>query len=511
VSPPGGSLARGSRAGLLATAGLAAAFAAPLAAQGFLPGLPGHERYTTMAPQIRGSVVSGALEVEWAADGGSLTWERAGTRYRHDLASGRTTEIGRVDEDAGGGRGRRGPERGRQFEVAFSPDSAWRAFYRDRNLWIAGADDGDERAVTRDGSLEERIKYGTASWVYGEELDQVTAMWWSPDGSKLAYYRFDESPVRDYYLQLDQTELQSTMDVEAYPKAGTPNPVVDLFVYDLASGTSTRLDVRDGAPFTDDAMGHYVYGVGWSPDGRQVTLFRSNRRQNAMELAACDPVAGACRTVVREEWPTGWVENSPALRWLADGHRFVWASESSGFRNLVLHDLSGARLAALTEHPFEVDEVVRVDESAGLVWYTARSGDNPMKLQLHRVGLDGEGDVRVTDPALHHTVEVAPDGRHVVDVAQTHDLPAITRLLDADGRVVRELATSDVSRYQALGLERVELFEFTAADGVTTLHAPLPLAGERVRRARDQRGPRDLRDPTSPHRVRLPGGHARLA
>ena len=81
---------------------------------------------------------------------------------------------------------------------------------------------------------------GTASWVYGEELNQTTAIWWSPDGKKLAYYRFDEKLVPDYYLQLKQTQLYSEVDTEAYPKAGQPNPIVDLFVYDVASKRSTQ-------------------------------------------------------------------------------------------------------------------------------------------------------------------------------------------------------------------------------------------------------------------------------
>src|SRR5262249_50049746 len=151
------------------------------------------------------------------------------------------------------------------------------------------------------------------------------------------------------------------------------------------------------------------------------------------ELAAADPESGKCRAVVREEWAASWVENRPQMLFLKDNKRFVWSSERTGWRNFYLYDLSGKLLATLTQHEFAVGQVVRMDEAAGQLWYTARSGDNPMKLQLHCVGLDGKGDRRLTDSKLHHTVDVAPDGKHVVDVAQAHDTPPVTRLLDADG------------------------------------------------------------------------------
>ena len=130
-------------------------------------------------------------------------------------------------------------------------------------------------------------------------------------------------------------------------------------------------------------------------------------------------------------------------------------------------------IATLTNHPFEVANIVRVDEEAGLLYYMARSGDNHMKLQLHRVGLDGKDDKRMTDPTLNHTVDVAPDGKHFVDVAQTHNTPATTRLVDADGKVIEELAKSDTSKFDQLGLKRVELITYKAADGVTDLHGLL--------------------------------------
>jgi len=193
-----------------------------------------------------------------------------------------------------------------------------------------------------------------------------------------------------------------------------------------------------------------------------------------MEFTACNPETGKCRVILREEWLPSWTENSPAMRFLKDGKRFLWASERTGWRNFYLYDLSGKLLATLTNHPFEVSaSIVRVDEEAGTLYYMARSGDNHMKLQLHRVGLDGKGAKRLTDPAFHHTVDIAPDGKHFIDIAQAHNSPPVTRLLDAEGRVVEELAKSDATKFDQLGLKRVELIKYKAADGATDLYGML--------------------------------------
>ncbi len=460
-----------------------------VSAQDRLRTMPGYAQYQKMAKEIPGAVRGGALTVAWK-DIATFEYVREGKQYRYNVATRAATQIGDAPDAGGRGRGRGGrgggPERGRQFDAAESPNGKLRAFYRDRNLWLSDVGGANEVQVTTDGSAAERIKYGTASWVYGEELNQNTAMWWSPDSTKLAYYRFDEKQVPDYYLQLDQTEVQSRMDVEAYPKAGAPNPVVDLFVYDLATKKTTRIDVRSGKPFENGVVGHYVYRVAWSRDGRELLFNRTNRRQNVLEFTAADPATGATRVIVREEWPTGWVENNPQIIWLADGKRFIWESERNGWTNLYLYDLSGKLIAPLTSHTtFETAAVTKLDEKAGVLFYMARDGDNHLKLQLHRVGLDGRGDVRLTDPAFHHTVGgcmpapsgapaascgISPDNKFFVDVYQTHDTPPATRLVDARaGKVVVNLAESDMSQFTQLGLKKAEMFTYKAADGVTTL------------------------------------------
>ncbi len=480
--------------GLTVGATLVALATTGLGAQDRLKAMPAYAHYEQMLREIPSAIQSGAIAVTWTS-GSTFDYSRDGKSYRYDVAAREATDLGPITEDRD--RPHREPfeqpERGRQFATATSPDGRLTARYRDRNVWIL--EQGRERAVTVDGSAASRVKYGTASWVYGEELNQRTAMWWSPDGRKLAYYRFDESKVPDFYLTLHQTDHEPTVNAEAFPLAGAANPVVDLFVYDVATRRSIRIDVRSGHPFTDDVVGHYVYRVEWSQDSRQLLFLRTNRRQNVMEVAAADAATGACRVVVREEWPSGWLNEDPRLVFLADGKRFIWESQRTGFNNYYLYDLEGSRVTPLTHNAFEAYSLVKLDEPGQLLFYMARDGDNPMKLQLHRVQLDGTHDVRLTDPAFHHTIGncwaavgarvplqmpvpgpcgISPDNRYFVDVYQTHDLPPAARVVDAvDGSIVSEIARSDTTTFDSLHLRTAELFSFMAADGQTTLRGLL--------------------------------------
>lgn len=451
-----------------------------LKAQDRLRSMPGYENYKKQTPKIAEAMAgfkSGGLATGWAKDSLSFTFSRDGKAYRYTLATHNTAETAEPEDSPVRSRRRRGGggvERGRQFTSALSPNRKFKAYTKDNNFWLSDAEGGNARAITTTGSKEKRLKFATASWVYGEELFQNTAMWWSPDSRYVAFYGFDESKVKDYYLTLSNTAFQSTLDTEPYPKAGMPNPIVEVYVYDTQTQKTTTMDIRYGKPFQDDTIGYYAYSVRWTADSKELLMNRTNRLQNVMEISALNPQTGKLRVIVREESRNSWTDNSPAFTYLSDNRRFILVSERNGWKNFYLYNLSGKLICPLTQHTtFEVENIVRIDETAGVLYYMARSGENHLKLQLHRVNLDGSGERRLTDPKFHHQVDLAPDGKHFLDIAQTHAIPPTTRLLDSEGKVVEALGESDTTALDRAGVQRAELFSYKSADSVTDLYGML--------------------------------------
>lgn len=447
-------------------------FTGSLYAQDKLKNMPGYDQYKTVAPQIRGSVVQGRLSVNWSDDGKSFEYTEGGNLFKYDVKKKAAQDMGAAPRPERRSFGNR-PARGRQYASADAPNGELKAYTKDRNMYISDMNGGNVTAITTDGNTNNMIKYGIATWVYGEELGQITAMWWSPDSKKVAFYRFDEKNAEKYYVLLDQLKMYDSLEVMSYPKVGAPNLPVDLMVYDLDSKKVTKLDTRDGKPFEDGPLGTYLYGMQWTPDGSEFLFHSTNRKQDIMELRAADPNTGKSRTVVREEWLPSFTKNTPEMEWMADGKRFIWASERTGFNNYYLYNVDGTLEATLTNHPFEVANIVRLDEKAGYMYYMARSGENHMKMQLHRVKFDGSKDTRMTDPAYNHSVNLSPDGKYFIDIAQTHNIAPFTNLVDDKGKIVAELKKSDMSKFEELGLKKVEAFTFTAADGKTELHGLL--------------------------------------
>jgi len=440
--------------------------------------LPGYANYRKISAARRKLSAAGrASRIKWSADGKSVGYSVDGEKRQLSLVDGTVGEYSQVDHKpviAQPKRRRSLVARARQRTVEPSPDNRWQAVYRDNNLFIESVEtkSGDEEKlaviqVTDNGN--ERLRYGTCCWVYGEELDQQDAMWWSPDGTKLVFYEVDEAGMKDYYLTEKNADVYTELHTVRYPKAGYDNPKVRLWVYDVASQEKSVLPI-EGEPT------QYLFNIRFVPDSHKLLVSRTNRHQNVLDILMVDLNGGDVTTVVTEKQPA-WQKNRPVMQFLKDGERFVWETERNGYKHFELRNLKGERINPLSKVAnYPCASIVQLDEEAGWFYYTAFSASNPYHLQLHRVGLDGCHHQRLTCSPLHHgSFQISPDHRWVVCVRESVDTPPATVVYSEQGKEFSVLAEGNHEAAEKLGLSPPELFHFQADDGTEiygTLYKP---------------------------------------
>lgn len=444
--------------------------------------IPGGALVQRMQSAMTGLGGGGVVEkLRWSLATGELWFEKDGWKTL-DLATGAVKaaageppEAATASRAAREGRERR-PPRGRQFTSEPSPDGAWTAQSENGNLFLVPKT-GDRVQVTTDGTDD--LKYGQASWVYGEELDQTTAMWWSPDSKRLAFYRFDESKVKDFYILGGWTETNTRVISEAYPKPGQPNPTATLMIHDLASGKTVEVDALLESSGAKPGIEYYLYNVRWTPDGSELLFSRTPRRQDVLEVRAADPATGTSRLVVSETQKT-WQDNRPAMRFLQDGTRFLWETEKSGFKHFELRSLDGSLIATVTQGAWPAESIVFVDEDREQLWFSAWSAPVAVRQQLHVAHFNGSGAARITSEDFHHSdFQISPDGAFVVATAETTTTPRHSVVYSVGGdesaqsAVLATLASGDVKGFKIHELTPSELFTCKAADGTTDLYGKL--------------------------------------
>ena len=423
-----------------------------------------HLRNVLLPPASRGQTTGlGRLtptQYIWSPDGKALLFISAQELFWYDLAAQNSRRLvaapqstQRAAQDA--------DQAGAAIDDAkISPDGRWASFVRAHDLWVVSVAGGAARQITRGGSEERRN--GELDWVYPEELDISTAYWWSPDSAKLAFLQLDESRVEKYHLA-DALSYEGAVTEERYPVAGSPNPVARVGVVAVAGGETRWMD----AGADRDAL---LARVAWLQDSRHVAIERLNRPQNRLDLLFAEAAGGKSHTVLTEQ-DKYWINLSDDLHFFADGKRFLWSSERSGFRHLYLYDLSGKQLAQLTSGDWEVENVAGVDEQNGEVYFTSTQ-QNPIERQLYSVALSGGAPVQLTREHGTHKIDLAPGAAHFLDTYSSAMMPPRQGLFRADGGAVAALAENRVAELDQYHLQPVDFFTVPGADG-TPLDASL--------------------------------------
>ena len=221
--------------------------------------------------------------------------------------------------------------KGKQSFATFSPDGKMVAFVRDNNIFVKDLTKDTELQITFDG-YENRIKNGIADWVYEEELSIAQCFEWSPDGSKIAYLRFDESRVKEFSMTIFG-ELYPWQFSYKYPKAGEDNSLVDVYYYDLKTQKKNKLDFGDNSNC-------YFPRIYWLANSTDLITLKLNRHQNKLEFYRSNTETGA-REIVFTDENKCWLDISDIYYFMDDNKTMVVTSERDGYNHLYLVEFGG--------------------------------------------------------------------------------------------------------------------------------------------------------------------------
>jgi dipeptidyl-peptidase-4 len=340
-----------------------------------------------------------------------------------------------------------------------SPDAKWVAYTRANNLYACDLESGLEYQLTTDGS--ETIYNGYESWVYMEEISdrrsQYGAFWWSPDSSRIAFLRFDDSPVPTFPI-FRASGVHGELEVERYPKAGDPNPKVKLGIVSLSDGKIVWADIDENAD-------QYVAWPYWLPDGSRLTFQWMNRGQDNIKIYGVDPLTGKKEEIYDEKQPA-WVEFFGDIYFLKDGSGFLLRSDVDGWNHLYYYDLKGQLKSRLTSGEWAVERIGLVDEKNKRVYFAAGKGKTT-ETHLFRVGLDGQGLEQLTKDPGTHFVSVSPGGSYYLDNFSSIDNPGKQDLYRSDGTWVRTTGQGQMQQLKEYTLGRKELFTIPTEDGLS--------------------------------------------
>ncbi|OYW76355.1 MAG: peptidase S9, partial [Asticcacaulis sp. 32-58-5] len=280
----------------------------------------------------------GVVAYDWDASSKSILVPLDGDIYRVDLASRKITQITDTPDD--------------EVDAKLSPTGRHLTYVRKNTLYVKELESGSEVALTPNG--DGAVSYGVAEFIAQEELGRYTGYWWSPDSTRIAYARVDESQV-DIVPRIEIGGSEFRLIEQRYPKAGTKNAVVELYVKAL-SGEAVKVDLGSNSDI-------YLARVNWSVDGKTLYVQRLSRDQQRLDLLKVDPATGAA-SVLLSEVSDSWIDLNNDFKPLKDG-RFLWVSEADGNNHIYLYGADGKLIQQVTRGDWPVDYIAAVNEATG--------------------------------------------------------------------------------------------------------------------------------------------------
>ncbi len=316
---------------------------------------------------------------------------------------------------------------GKIMHATLSPDGRMVAFVAGNNLYYKDMAKSMTNNISTDGE-KNKIINGNCDWVYEEEFGFTTAFQWSPDGKRIAYYRFDERNVPEYTMA-KYTGLYPEQYTYKYPKAGETNSDVKINIYNVEKNETEQADLGSNKD-------QYIPRIKWTTDPNKLCIYRLNRLQNKLELLLAD--TNGATQVIYTDSNKYFININDEITFLPDGHSVVLTSERNGYSHLYNWDWQSKKLTDLTPGNYDIASLAAVDIPKKLVYYTSAES-SPLERKLYTVNWDGSNKKCLTPEKGVHAITPCAGYSFFVDKNSTLSSVPVYTLRNADGKVIRTL------------------------------------------------------------------------
>ena len=308
----------------------------------------------------------------------------------------------------------------------FSPDGSKVAYVYENNLFIKDITNGKETQITNDGKKNQIIN-GASDWVYEEEFKLVRGFEWSSDSRTIAYYKFDESHVKEFSMDKFNGSLYPSQEVFKYPKAGEANSTVKILLYSLDSKEKTLI-------YTEEDY-EYIPRIKWSKDPHILTMIGLNRHQNKLDFILVNSKDGSNNILFSEE-DKYYIDIHDNLTFLPNNF-FIWTSEKKGYNHIFLKGLDGSE-EQITSGSWEVTSFKGLDSDKMQIFFTSTE-DGSINRSLYVLDLETGKRKKLSTQIGTNSAKFSKGLKYYINTFSDADTPPVFTLHKADGTLIKTI------------------------------------------------------------------------
>ncbi len=350
----------------------------------------------------------------------------------------------------------------KQQYANFSGDGNKVAFVRANNIFIKDLVSGKETQVTKDG-LQNNIINGATDWVHEEEFAFSVAYFWSPDNKKIAYYKFDESKVKEFSFNEFNNQLYPSEYKFKYPKAGEDNSIVTIHVYDIISATDKLMDIGK-------ETNQYIPRIKWTADANVLSILRMNRHQDKLDLLFANAGSGESKIIYSETSET-YLDihegQGDYVYFTSDNKNFIIQSEKDGFNHLYLYDITGKLVNQITKGNWDVMSYKGIDEKNKTLFYIS-SETTAAEKDIYSIKMDGTGKKKISALKGVNNPDFSNGMKYYINHYSSANTPEFITINSADGKQIRILEDNDnlTKKMGEFNLSKKEFFTFKTTENI---------------------------------------------